>query len=216
MKNSHNHCSVAIVQATTTLVIVLNDQLQISMISWETDLPSKLILTEDLYSINQKRELIRMVANGKTTTEISLIFSQRNLTNISSVPQKSISLSLLTKIHFPTKLQSVKKYPTRLIRLYKMAAVKLSNTLISLKKSKTETLLIIVKWRLSFSQTPELLISMILAKTYNFQVILKVRRMAITTQHQGRRDTLRIRVIRVVKMTQTTYSKALRNRRLRR
>ena len=184
--------------------------------------------TEDLYSTNLKRELIRTVAHGKTTTEIrhkiiSLIFSQRNLTNISSVPQKSISLSLLTIIHFPTKLQSVKKYPIPKIRWPKTVAVKLSYIRISRKISKTEiiikrrgTLLIIVKWRLSFSQTPELLISMILAKTFNYQVILKVRRMAITTQHQERRDMLRIRVIRVVMMIQTSYSKASRNRRLRR
>ena len=122
LKSSHKYCSVAIVLANMTLVIVNTDQLQISMIAWETDLPSKLIQMEDLYSINLKRKMINTVAHGKTTTEISLIFIQ-DLTNISSVPPKSILLSLLTIIHFPTKLLSAKKPHTRPKRWQRMVTM---------------------------------------------------------------------------------------------
>ena len=178
------------------------------------------MLTVDLYSINLKRELITTVANGKTTTEISLIFSQRNLTNISSVPPKSISLSLFTIIHNQTMQQSVKKRHTRPTRWLKTAtyiwiSAKI-NWRINRRISWTKTCLVTVLSRWSSSQASKIMLRTTThEKTSDWKAIRNIRRMVITTaQHQGR-ATSKTKAILLKIMTQTSCSKASQNRRRR-
>ena len=173
------------------------------------------MLTVDLYSINLKRELITTVAHGKTTTEISLIFSQRNLTNISSVPTKSISLSLFTIIHNQTMQQSVKKRHTRPTRWLKTAVNTQISRKINRRISWTKTPLVTVLWKWSSSQASKMLRTTTRVKTSDWKAIRNIRRMVITTaQHQGR-ATSKTKAILLKIMTQTSYSKASQNRRRR-